>query len=279
MSAIFLFDNQADDATITASTETLPASNVQNLQRSRVWRSDLGVMSSLELELNSVSGVNYVALIDTNLSTSGLIHIEAWDDGFDGAVQTVDETVSPTLYAISSNSSPAYGLGPYGIGPYGQNQALASNTIRNITIVPVPSSISTFWRITFADVNTDYQQLGRLYLSSGFQLTYNLSYNWRAERVERSVTKEAISGATYSQLRDSRLQLVANFDFVTDNERTQVLLRMQQFGNTTPFVFSIFPENDLNGLTTTVYGRFTEKSIQHANKNINQFSITVLEEL
>lgn len=279
MSSIFLFDNQADDATITASTEVLPATNVQNQQRSRVWRSDLGVMSSLELELGSVTGINYVALIDTNLSTSGLVHIEAWDDALDGAVQTVDETVRPTLYAISATNSPAYGLGPYGIGPYGQNQALASNTIRNITIIPVPSNISTFWRITFADVNTAYQQLGRLYLSGGFEFAYNLSYGWRAERIERSVTKEALSGATYSQLKDSRLQLTASFDFVTDFERTQALLRMQQLGNTTPFVFSIFPENNLTGLTTTVYGRFAAKSIQHANKNINQFSITVLEEL
>lgn len=279
MSAVFLFNNQADDGTVTASSETLSASNVQNPQRSRVWRSDVGPMSSLELSLNSVSGISYVALIDTNLTTSGLIHIEAWDDALDGITKTVDVTVSPTLYVVSSNESAAYGLGPYGLGPYGQNQVLSSNTIRNITLVPVPNNISTYWRITFADVNTDYQQLGRLYLANSFEFAYNLSYDWRAERIERAVSKESISGARYSQLRDSRLQLVASFDFVTDEERTEALLRMQQFGDTIPFVFSIFPENNLKGLTATVYGRFTSKSIQHANKNINQFSITVLEEL
>ena len=61
--SIFLFDNQADDGVVVASSTaggTTPASNVQNPQRSAVWRSGAGTTSQLN-ELfgnsNSVAGM------------------------------------------------------------------------------------------------------------------------------------------------------------------------------------------------------------------------------
>lgn len=279
--ALFLLDNQAEGAIVTASSEasvSLGAENVINQQRRKFWRSGLGQSSSLDVQLAEVSGVNYAAFVDTNLTSAGIIRIEAWLDGFDGMEKVVDEMFSPTLYVSDTTQSAAYGLGPYGLGPYGQNQALADNT-RNITLVQVPTNIATFYRFTFTDMNTDYQQLGYVHLGSAMVFEHNIEYGWQVERVERTVRREALSGANYYQQRDSRLRLSVNWPVIRDTERTDFLVRYQAIGESKPVIFSIFPNEGLKGLTTTMYGRFESQSITNTNLNINALGVTMIEEL
>lgn len=279
--AIFLFDNQADDGVITASSTaggTTPASNVQNPQRSAVWRSAAGTTSQLNCTLSSIYGVTHAALVDVNLSTAGTIRLQSWSDALDGSVPGVDVTFYPTLYVNTALVSTAWGMGPYGIGSYGLSGAL--NSAKNITIIPLGLlSFDPYWRVTLSDINTSYQQFGRLFLGSGQELTYNLTYGWQADRQERSVSVESLGGQRYTQPRDDRLQLRGTFDFLTDAERTEMLLRMQQFGQHRPFVFSVYPEQSNQGMTTTVYGSFSSVSVSGLFYNSNQLPFTVIEEL
>jgi len=280
--SIFLFDNQADDGIITASSTasgTTPASNVQNPQRSAVWRSGAGITSQLNCTLSSIYGVTHAALVDVNLSTAGTIRLQSWSDALGGSVPGVDTgDISPTLYVNTALVSTAWGMGPWGIGAWGLSAAL--NSAKNITIIPLGAArFDPFWRITLTDGNTSYQQFGRLFLGSGQAVTHNMSYGWQADRQERSVSVESLGGQRFVQPRDDRLQLRGSFDFLTDTERTEMLLRMQQFGQRKPFIFSVYPEQSNQGMTTTVYGRFTSVSVSGTHFNINQLPFSIVEEL
>ena len=279
--AIFLFDNQADDGIITASSTasgTTPASNVQNPQRSAVWRSGAGTSSQLNCTLSSIYGVTHCALVDVNLTTAGTIRLQAWADALGGSVPGVDVTFAPTLYVNTALVSANYGSGAYGIGAYGLSAAL--NSAKNITIIPLGmAKFDPYWRVTLTDANTNYQQFGRLILGSGQEMTYNMSYGWQGDRQDRSVRAESLGGQGYVQPRDDRLQLQGAFNFITDAERTQMMLRMQQFGRHKPFVFSIYPEQSNQGMTTTVYGRFASVNVSGSHFNINQLPFSVVEEL
>jgi len=279
--AIFLFDNQADDGIVTASSTasgTTPASNVQNPQRSAVWRSGAGSTSQLNCTLSSIYGVTHAALVDVNLSTAGTIRLQSWSDALDGSVPGVDVTFYPTLYVNTALISTAWGSGPFGIGAYGLSGVL--NSAKNITIIPLgAANFDPFWRITLTDINTSYQQFGRLFLGSGQAVTHNMSYGWQADRQERSVSVESLGGQRFVQPRDDRLQLRGAFDFLTDTERTEMLLRMQQFGQRKPFIFSVYPEQSNQGMTTTVYGRFASVSVSGTHFNINQLPFSIVEEL
>lgn len=279
--AIFLFDNQGDDGTVTASSTasgTTPASNVQNSQRSAVWRSGAGTSSFLNCTLSSVFGITHAALVDVNLTTAGTIRLQSWADALGGAVPGVDVTFSPTLYINTALVSASYGTGVYGIGSYGLSAAL--NSAKNITLIPIGgTNFDPYWRVTLSDVNTSYQQFGRLFLGSGQQFAANMSYGWQATRQERSVAVESLGGQRFIQPRDDRLQLQGAFDFLTDAERTEMLLRLQQFGQRKPFVFSVYPEQTNQGMTTTVYGRFASAAISGSHWNINQLPFAVTEEL
>ena len=278
--SIFLLDNQSDSAAITASTEVITAGNVQNIQRSKVWRSDTGTSSYLDITLSDVFGIGYIALVDLNLSNNGLIRIQAWSDSLDGVNVVLDTSVSPTLYVSSESSSSAFGLGDFGLGSFGADEVLTQLSNRNITLIPLNDVLLVqYYRITFSDDNTTYQQLGRLWMGGGITFQNNLSYGWSAERIERTVSRETIGGQRYVQPRDSKLKITGKFSWLSEDERTLMLIRLQQLGESTPFIFSLFPENNNQGLTTTLYCTFNSKSITQLFQNQNEFNFSVTEEL
>lgn len=280
--ALFLLDNAADNSTVAASSETpsAPASNVQSSRRADFWRSLFGnTTSNLDFTLfvAPAGGVTHVALIDVNLSKYGTIRVQAWTDALGGAALVVDTTVAPTLYVDPSIPDSLY-YGSYGPGPYGIPDFAAINA-RNITLIPVTTTSALYWRITFTDLNTSYQQCGRVFISAGVSLLRNIAYGWSARLIENTVFKKSIGGQRYSQPRDPQLQLSGNFDFLSDAERSAFIINMRRFGESRPIVFSVFPEQTNQGLTTTLYGAMSGMSVSHTDVGRNQMPLTVTEEL
>jgi hypothetical protein len=281
--SIFLLDNQAVGGTITASSEagaTMAAANLLDEQRSRFWRSGVGTTSHVDLTIPTPFGAAYLALVDLNLSTAAEIRVQSWADAIDGAEPGIDTTVPPTLYINTDLLAAAYGQGPFGVGSYGANAVVTQVNVRNITLVPLGrTSIDAYWRVTFTDVNGTYQQCGLIVLAKGVEFEINLSHGWSAKRIPRSVTRESIGGQTYRQRRDSRLQLDGSFAALTEDERTALLIRLQEFDESRPFVYSIHPEASNRGLTTTIYGRFSGPTVSNPDYGISNFNFSVIEEL
>jgi len=280
LSSLFLFISQADSTdSISASSEALPVENIQNTQRSKPWRSGVGTTSSIQFQLSNPLGADYLALIDCNLTTAGEVRIEAWDDAFDGSTKTLDETFTPTIYQTGEEAA-AYGDGDYGVGLYGSNTPLEQLTNQNLTIFPLGSVItSAYYRLTFTDENTSYQQLGRLMLGAATTFTYNLSYGYNLTRVSRSASKESIGGQRYVQKRADRLRIQGEFPFMPDVERTEILRVFQSVSYDQPFVYSIYPEATNKGLSTSMYGRFENADFVEEFFQATNLGFAVLEEL
>lgn len=190
-----------------------------------------------------------------------------------------DITVNPSLYSAAVGQA-NYGGGAFGQGNYGSTVAESQLDSRNLTIVPFGRSyLDKFWRVTFTDTNTSYQECARVYITTPVEFTYNISWGWRLSREDRSAAKESIGGQRYVQERDSRLRVSGDFDYLSDAERTSMAVRMFEIGENTPIIFSIYPEATTRGLTTTGYGRLVDASLSHSSHEINHFPFTFLEEL
>lgn len=190
-----------------------------------------------------------------------------------------DITVNPTLYAAAVAQA-NYGGGGYGQGNYGSTVVESQLDARNLTIIDFGQSYpQKYWRVTLEDTNTSYQELARLYLTTPVEFTYNVSWGWRLSRVENSAAKKAIGGQRYVQQRDSQLRIDGDFDYLTDNERSDMAVRLFEIGERTPIIFSIYPEATRRGLTTTLYGHFEDASFAHASHDINRFPFSVIEDL
>lgn len=190
-----------------------------------------------------------------------------------------DIIVNPTLYAAAVAQA-NYGGGGYGQGNYGSTVAESQLDARNLTMIDFGSSYSQkYWRVTLEDTNTSFQELARLYITTPVEFTYNVSWGWRLSRIENSAAKKAIGGQRYVQERDSQLRIDGDFDYLTDNERSDMAVRLFEIGERTPIIFSIYPEATRRGLTTTLYGHFEDASFAHASHDINRFPFSVIEDL
>ena len=280
--ALFLLTNYAESGVVSASTETptAPAGNVQNSQRGEFWRSDFGGSSYLDLTLPAARTISHIAIVDTNITVNGTIQVEAWDDAIDGVTQTVDITVAPNLYVDPNEVAIPFGEGAYGAGPFGAVESSALINGRNVTLIALPSGVtSPFIRVTFADDDTSWQECGVLFVASAEQFDVNLSYGWQASRIERSAFRESLGGRRFVQQRDGRLVIQGQFEWLSDAERTRMLITLQRFGEFRPLLFSVIPETTDEGLTTTVYGTLRGSSLNHHNANLNRLQFQAVEEL
>lgn len=280
--ALFLLTNQVDSAQLAASSQvaSAPVENLQDSQRSKVWRSGFGTVSHVDLSFPIALSVTHAALVDVNLTATGSIHVEAWDDALGGSVKTVDLTVAPALFVDPSLPTSLYGSGNYGIGPFGAIDGYGAINARNITIVPLVTSVtSKYWRFTFSDANTSYQQCGRIFVSGAQTFTYNLSYGWSLAFDDLSAYRLSLGGQRFSQPRPLRQRLKCDFQYLTDDERTQTIIFVRQFSGYRPFIFSVYPEITNRGLTTTLYGRFDGPQFAHTNVAISDYQLTITEEL
>jgi len=279
--SIFLFDNQIFDATLSASSSVLPVDNAKNPQRSKFWRSAMGGSSFIDVNLAQGIGVEYIALVDLNLSSGASIYVTTFED-MARTIETGMYTFAPTLFVNPDAVASPYGTGAYGVGAYGSNTLQNQIGNKNITIFKFPQMITdVYFRIHFVDMVGDYQQVGLIYLGKGFDFgeRANMSYGFEISRIERTVGRESIGGQTYRQPRDSRLQISGTFEKFRDDARTRFLIRQQEFVTSKPFIFSIYPDANNQGLTTTLYGTFQLNPITGKLFNLNDLSFSVVEEL
>lgn len=278
--ASFYFGSQADAGTVTASSEQIPASNVLDPQRSRVWRSAVGQASFLDINLPGAGLVDSIVLIDTNLSSSGTIRVQVYPTSA-RTTASMDFTFNPFTYA-AANGVPAYGLGAYGLGAYGipGGAAAAAGGIKNVTVIPLPTStMDRFFRITFTDATTSFQQLGRLFVGQATMFSSSISYGWTLAQNARSASRESIGGQRFVQPRPQRGQISGQFEFLSESDRNSLAMKLAEYGEDFPFVFSVYPETSARGVASSIYGRFAGPSLVNAAFDRNTLNFSVLEEL
>lgn len=278
--SIFLFSNQIETAqSLTASSSALPVTNLINPQRTKVWRSTSNT-AYVDFVLNNANGADYLALVDLNLTTAGMIRVRAWNDAINGTQLTLDMYYDPLVFTPTSELDVDYGMGDYGLGAYGISTPLSSSSRKNVNLLPFGQLIqSPYYRVDFMDTNLTYIQCGVMFLDRARVYTTNLSYGWNITQIDRSVSKESIAGQKYIQPRDTRLKISGKFSSLSEAERTDTIVALTEVGNTKSFLYSVFPETNNKGLTTTLYCSFTDAGLTNNFIDRNEFNFTVVEDL
>lgn len=277
---LFLMDFASDRAVVTASSEVaaMPATNLQDSQRSVLWRSGAGSPQTIDITLDAAEGsvIGAAALVDHNLTADGTIQLQGWGDAIDGSDLRVDETVTPWA-DFTGLGVDGFGQGGYGGAPTATQQL----GIRPVSFIPLDNYYSIrYWRLTITDANlTDYVEAGRLYLGSVWQPVTNVKYGWR-QRVEgRSKYIESRGGQDYGNPKLGRQFLTGQLSWLDPVDRDGLFLRYLVVGDHTPFIVCMRPSENLQRSTTAIYGKFKDMEITEANYKIAEIPIIVREAL
>jgi len=267
--AMLLHDNSVDRAVVSASSEvvTMPVSNLQNQQRTEMWRS--AATGSQVIDITLAAGeaqVQAFALVDHNLTLAGTVQIEAWNDALGGVDQVLDSTLQPyqPVYGFGDELFGEGLFGGYDIYIGGLSIADARSVLRPILMLQIAPSLSArFWRITISDpVVTDYYQAGRIYLGPAWQPTVNFSWGSTKVRENRTRRKESRGGQYYGNKRVGRTILKFDLNWLINSDSDRLWITNMLLGNDTPFILVQRPVGGYEQESTTYYGVFEQLSLQ-----------------
>lgn len=183
------WDNKADDATVEAGSalDSLPATNVQQMDVAQVWRTAATVVSSyLIFDMGASVACAICAILGTNLTPTATVRIRASDS---------DPTVTSSL-ALDTGSLAAGVKTGYGA----IYKAFASTTAR-------------YWRIDLADASlTDYLEAGRVFLGPYWEPSVNMMLGASVAIEDPSRLAKSYGG----QLRADERPQIRVFEFELD---------------------------------------------------------------
>ena len=171
-----------DDAVYTASTEEtgFPVENVDHIQPTKAWRSTANTAQYIVIDLGAVSTFDFVGLFRTNIINDATNTIR---------IRTADTeaglTAAPDYDSTATRAIPSGAQGDYSY----------SNVLFEL-----PAAESNQWvRIDLtAPANTDaYISLGRVYVSSMFVPTINISYGWSMGIEDKTQVPQSLGGSSY----------------------------------------------------------------------------------
>lgn len=246
----------------------MPATNLQDPQRTVMYRSAAGGVQTVDIVLApDEEQVQAFALVDHNLTLAGTVQIEAWDDAIGGTnlvLNTTLQSYQPTYgYGV-----PAYGSGLYGgydIYVNGLSIADARAVLRPILMTQIaPALNARYWRITLNDPGLTYYQAGRVYLGPGWSPSVNFSFGSTKSRQNRTRRRESRGGQYYGNPRTDRTILQFSLDWLNDADRDRLWITHMLLGKTTPFILVQRPVGGYEQESTTFYGVFDQLTLRQA---------------
>lgn len=284
---IFMADNMIDRASVIAASSelaTLPVTNLQNHQRTSLWRTDGNTgQASVDITLSATEGnVSGIALVDHNLSLAGSIHIQAWSDALDGANLVVDEVIQPY--------SPVYGYGEQlfdeglfgGYADFGPFNSFSPRSfIRVISFLQLDVSVDAdYWRITFIDSTPDYLQCGRIFIGEAWQPITNYSWGGKLLRQSQSKKRESRGGQNYSNPRLGRMIMDFDLDWLQLNDQERLWATYLYVETDTPIIVIQRPDSDsFDRELRSLYCTFDALSVESAFQGNHKSPIKLIEAL
>jgi len=197
---------QPYSATVTATSEaaSMPASNLNKVQPSDVWRSAALTGQVIEIDLGSARAVDLVALMFSNLTSAATWRIQA------------GSTTGVTDYDYGTETAWA---------------GATENTDRPHAMVYLPAAQTyRYWKITLTDAaNPDgYFEAGRLILADALQFTRNHAYGAGRGFNDLSTTREAFGGQLLLEDRAKRPVVTFEANWLTAEEMERDLLELQR---------------------------------------------------
>lgn len=156
---LVLTPRESDAATLSASSEAsgLPATNLQNMQPAKKWRSNGTTSATLSLTLAAPLAANALALVAHNLSSMGLVRVR-------GATVLANITAAPDVDSLWQSAFPA------GIKPTVPSWPCFTSLVRWTA-----GAECLYWQVDILDPSgtLTYLEAGRLALGIAWQPSLN----------------------------------------------------------------------------------------------------------
>jgi len=180
----FCHANRVDAASITASSElsTLPATNVTQIWKSRVWRATGCASEWIKFDFGAAAAVRAFVLVGHNLTAAATIKIQA---------NATDVWTSPSIDQVVTYHA------------------------ANLVYLWTTDQPYRFWRVTLADPGNPngYVEAGRIFL--GQTTTPDRNYaSWAREPVDPTVITRSYDGAESFDRRTAYDALTFEFEKV-----------------------------------------------------------------
>lgn len=244
---LLAWNNRADIGTLSGGNwlAALPLTNLQNRQVQRVARS-AGVSladTKFDIDFGSAQGVRCVALIVHNISATGKVRITgATSSGF----------VSPEYQSAWIDAWPAGVINAhlleweddnFWLGTLTQEQRAGYNA-PFVHVLPSQQYLR-YWRIEIDDTTNPagWVHIGRLFMASSWQPTYNASYGASLGYEDPSETVTSLGGAEYFDVRGKYRVHRFTLDFLSAEERYTYVHELQRLVGTTGEVL-VVPNKD-----------------------------------
>lgn len=187
----FATDNASLNS-FTSEVGNMYATNVQNQQPSKVWRSTDLATQEFVFELSELQQLSSIIVYNHNLSVSSEIELTiATDSGFTNIV--FQETWSGYL--------PAYGWDeePLGWDSIGWDGFDATVDLLNFFVKYFDPVVGLFVKVRISDTNSDgYMQAGRIIVTNSYEFDRNFGKDITLVYNDTSTTNTTESGATRS---------------------------------------------------------------------------------
>jgi hypothetical protein len=243
--------------TVTASTAvvTLPGTNAVSPNRRKVWRATGSSSETLTFDLGAAYDVSTVALISSNLGTTG--------------------TVSVLGNTADSWGSPAFTSSDF--TPYDQ-------AFTGTLLFYFPVKNYRYWRIVLEDPsNSAAVEVGVAWLGTWAKMERNFGFGWDLEQMDLSKVDYATDGTPYTDELSSYKLVTLSFSFLTEGWALGTLARtLQRVGIKRDIILALFPESDgspTSERATNLYGRFLRLPIKNESYLRHGFTTTFRESL
>lgn len=257
-----LISDLGEIVSVGSEVASMEAVNLLKIQPTDLWRaSDLDNIW-FEIDLGSAKAIRLVAMLFTNASSSATMRVR-------GATSQGNLVSSPGYDSTAVSHWPTSGLDNWD-RTHGIDYNDIANTFR-------------WWRIDIADAsNPDgFYEAGRCYLSTIFQPTLNINFNWDIGWKDSSAIQESAGQQSYPEIKNKLRELKFTLDFQSES---------QMFGSETPFetdrlrgsskdiLAIIDPDNADRIMDWTVYGLMKNlKPISNPNFQLYRKSFVITE--
>jgi len=222
----FMYDNLIDSATLTESSQqdTLPAENIQNHLKTKVWRTGATVASEyVVIDMGSAQSVTCVVIHAHNL------------------------TASDTGIALEGNTADSWGAPAF---------------TQSLTRVDGPISAYfaaqsyRYWRITFTKSSSaETRDIGRVFLGTYYEAVQNITpTGLNIRKTDTTKTDESIGGQSYADIRPIRRDISLSFSNYLHAQYTQFEVIADAVGIHTPLFVSL--DHDSEPVTWLYYVKF-----------------------
>ena len=240
-----LYDNAADRATLTASSQagTLGPANLQRDSKNAILRAT-GTEQTITATWPTQESIACVALIFTNMTSSARMRVRGYAQPGDSAPVLDTGNVFPCPAAV-------HGTYPWGVLPLGWNaykwggvntwaRGGGADGVAWFAPVRVRKLVIDAWSPQSPE---GYLEISRLVTGNYWSPEHNAEYGAQLLPEDGSEVYRTGAGGLKTQIRPSNDKLSINLAHLTPTDRARFMRILRENGKGEAMLFSLFPES------------------------------------